>query len=138
MHKKAKILLLFMGLSLFSLFFTTFVTAEPSEPAKVVNHITKECAMIGTGDECQTCVPTGDWEILNGNCPEGYAQLNDFVQNSCLFSGNPICCQNSPDFYPCQDSLTNSNTKYIFIGVVIVVFLSVILIVFFKNRVVRK
>ena len=138
MHKKAKILLLFMGLSLFSLFFTTFATAEPSEPAKVVNHITKECAMIGTGDECQTCVPTGDWEILNGNCPEGYAQLNDFVQNSCLFSGNPVCCQNSPDFYPCQGSLTNSNTKYIFIGVVIVVFLSVILIVFFKNRDVHK
>ncbi len=138
MHKKAKIVLWFMGLSLLSLFLAAFALAAPSAPAKVVNHKTKECAMIWTGDECQTCVPTGDWEILNGDCPEGYVQLNDYVSNSCTFSGNPICCQNSPGLYPCQDSVANSNTKYIFIGVVIVVLLSVIVIVVLKNIVARE
>jgi hypothetical protein len=137
MHKKAKILLLFMELSLLSLFLTTFAVAAPSAPANVVNHKTKECAMIATGDECNTCVPTGDWEILNGDCPEGYTQLNDYVPNSCTFSGNPICCEMSPGLYRCQDSVVNPNTKYVLIGLVIVVSLSVILIVLRKKRVVR-
>ncbi len=146
MRKKAKILLLFMGLGLLSLSFSTFAVAAPSEPVKVVNHKTKECAMIWTGDECETCVPTGDWEILKGDCPNGYSQLNDYVPNSCTFSGNPICCQNSPDLYPCQDSTANQNTKstanqntkYILPGLVIVAFISVILIVLRKRRVVRE
>ncbi|NTW99981.1 MAG: hypothetical protein HGB35_08685 [Geobacteraceae bacterium] len=90
MHKRVKILLFFVGLSLLSLFLVTVAVAAPSAPATVVNHKTKECAMIATGDECNTCVPTSDWEILNGVCPEGYTQLNDYVQNSCTFSGNTI------------------------------------------------
>jgi hypothetical protein len=128
MRKKTKILVLFMGLSLLSLFLTTFAAAELSEPAKVVNHKTKECAMIARGDECQTCVPTGDWEILNGNCPEGYTKLDKFVQNSCAYNGN----ENSM----CDYAAANSNTKYVFIGAGIVVLLSVILIALYKKGVV--
>jgi hypothetical protein len=48
MHKIAKFLLLFVGLSLLSLFLATFALAAPSGPANVVNHKTKECAMIPT------------------------------------------------------------------------------------------
>ncbi len=136
--QKVKILLLFIGLGLLPLFLPTFAVAAPSEPTKVVNHKTKECAMIWTGDECQTCVPTGDWEILKEACPGGYTQLTDYVPNSCSFSGNPICCQNSPDLYPCQDSAANRNTIYILTGLVIVAFLSVILIVLRQKRVVRE
>jgi len=137
MHKKARILLLFMALSLLSLFLTTFAVAAPSAPAKVVNHRTKECAMIATGDECSTCIPTGDWEILRGDCPERYIQLSDYVPSSCTFSGNPICCKMSPGLYSCRDSVVNQNTKYVLIGLVTIVFLSVILIVLRKKRVVR-
>ncbi len=127
-----------MGLGLLSLFFTAFAVAAPSEPAKVVNHKTKECAKIWTGDECQTCVPTGDWEILNGDCPEGYTQLNDYVPNACIFSGNPICCEMSPGLYPCQDSAVNQNTKYLLTGLIIAAILFVTLIVLYKNRVTHE
>jgi len=134
MHKKAKILLSFIGLNLLFLFPTIFAVAAPSEPAKVVNHKTKECAMIWTGDECQTCVPTGDWEILNGNCPEGYVQLNDYVPNSCTYSGDPISmCDYVKEKYRAKDP----NTIIFLSGLVIVVLLSVIFIVFEKNRVAR-
>jgi hypothetical protein len=108
--------------------------AAPSEPAKVVNHKTKECAMIWTGDECQTCVPTGDWEILNGNCPEGYVQLNDYVPNSCTYSGDSISmCDYAKEKYRAKDP----NTIIFLSGLVIVVLLSVIFILFEKNRVAR-
>ncbi|MBI3173993.1 MAG: hypothetical protein HYZ25_09750 [Chloroflexi bacterium] len=135
MHKKAKILLVFMGLSLFSSFLTISVVAAPSGPARVVNHKTKECAMIWTGDECQTCVPTGDWEILNGNCPEGYVQLNDYVPNACTYSGNPISmCDYVKEKYLAKDP----NTIVFLSGLVILVLLSIILTVREKNRGVRE
>jgi len=135
MHKKAKILLVFMGLSLFSSFLTISVVAAPSEPASVVNHKTKECAMIWTGDECQTCVPTGDWQILNGNCPEGYVQLNDYVPNTCTYSGNPISmCDYVKEKYLAKDP----NTIVFLSGLVILVLLSIIFTVREKNRGVRE
>jgi len=128
LHKIAKFLLLFVGLSLLSLFLATFALAAPSAPVNVVNHKTKECAMIGTGDECQTCVPTGDWEILIGNCPDGYTKLDTFVPNSCAYNGNPISM--------CKDEAVNPNTKYFLSGLVIVVLLSVILLVLHKKGVI--
>jgi len=129
MHRIAKFLLLFVGLSLLSLFLAAFVFAEPSAPANVVNHKTKECAMIWTGDECQTCVPTGDWEILNGDCPEGYTRLNDYVPNSCAYNGNPISmCDYA------KNSSVNPNTIIFLSGLVIVVLISVIFIVLEKKR----
>jgi len=134
MHKKAKILLLFMGLSLLSLFLTISVVAAPSQPAKVVNHKTKECAMIWTGDECETCVPTGDWEILNGDCPEGYAQLNDYVPNSCTYSGDTISmCDYAKEKYLAKDP----NTIIFVSGLVSVVLLAIIFTVREKNKGVR-
>ncbi|MFN8414459.1 MAG: hypothetical protein U0Z26_18920 [Anaerolineales bacterium] len=133
MHKKAKILLVFMGSSLFTLFLATAVIAAPSEPTRVVNHKTKECAMIWTGDECQTCVPTGDWEILNGSCPEGYVQLNDYAPNSCTYSGNTISmCDYAKPKYLEKDP----NTIIFLSGLVIVALISIIFIVR-KNRSVR-
>ena len=124
MHKKVKILLLFMGLSLLALFFTVSVVAAPSQPAEVVNHKTKECAMIWTGDECETCVPTGDWELLNGDCPEGYVQLDDYVPNSCTYSGDTISmCDYAKEKYLAKDPNT---IIFVISGLVIVVLLSII------------
>jgi hypothetical protein len=126
MCKTAKILLLFIGLSLLSLFLATFALAAPSAPANVVNHKTKECAMIARGDECQTCVPTGDWEILIGNCPEGYTKLDKFVQNSCAYNGN----ENSM----CNYAAVNQNTKYFLDGIVIVVLLSAVIFIILHKK----
>jgi hypothetical protein len=131
MHKREKILLLLVGLGLLSLFLTTFVLAAPSAPVNVVNHKTRECAMISGGDECNTCVPTGDWEILIGDCPIGYTKLDDFVPSSCTYSGNQISmCDYA------KDSAKSPNTKYFLIVLVVIAVLSGILY-YVKKRVVR-
>jgi hypothetical protein len=133
MYKRAKILLLFVELSLLSLFLATYALAAPSPPANVVNHKTKECAMIPTtGDECQTCVPTGDWEILIGNCPDGYTKLDTFAPISCHYSGDPI---SMCDYAKEKDLATDPNTIIFLSGLVIIVLLSVIFIVLEKDRV---
>ena len=134
MHKRATILLLFVGISLLSLFIATFALAAPSAPANVVNHKTKECAMISGGDECQICVPTGDWEILIGDCPKGYTKLDSFVPSSCTYSGDPI---SMCDYAKAKYSATDSNTIIFLSGLVIVV-VSVIFIRLVGNRAASK
>ena len=138
MHKRAKILLLFVALALFSLFLATSALAAPNAPVKVVNHKTKQCALIFTGDECQSCVSTGDWEILNGACPEEYTQLNTFVQSSCTLTGrgNPICCDIDPS--SCRNPVVAAPiTKYILIGLLVIGLLAGFVIMFKKRRAVR-
>lgn len=130
MHKRAKLFLLFIGLSLLSLFPTIVAVAEPSEPTNVVNHKTKECAKIGTGDECQSCVPTGDWEILIGNCPDGYTKLDKFAPNSCAYNGNENSMCN---YVAINYAVANPNNKYFLGGLVIVALLSVTVIVLHKK-----
>ena len=129
MRKSAKILLLFVGLGLLSLFVTASALAAPSAPVNVVNHTTKQCAMMGRGDECQTCVPTGDWEILNGGCPEGYTQLADPAPNSCAYNGNTISMCDYVKY-----SAIYQNTKYFFIGFVMIVLILVILYYIEKRK----
>lgn len=93
MQKKIKIFYLCVSLMTVSLFLTGVTLAAPSEPAKVVNHITKECGMMYTGDECETCVPTKGWEILNGECPQGYIELDKWIPYySCTYRETPYCC----------------------------------------------
>jgi hypothetical protein len=132
MRKRARILLLFVGLGLLSLSLGASALAAPSAPVNVVNHKTKQCGMIGGGDECWTCVPAGDWEILNGACPEGYTQLADYAPNSCAYSGDTISmCDYA------KGSETRQNTKPFLIGFVIIAFLFVILY-YAKKRVFRR
>jgi hypothetical protein len=46
-----------------------------------------------TGDECETCVPTKGWEILNGECPQGYTELDEWIPfYSCTYRETPYCC----------------------------------------------
>jgi hypothetical protein len=118
MPKRAKILLLFVEMCILSLFTASFAVAAPSEPADVVNHKTKECAKMGTGDECVTCVPTGDWEILTGECPAGYTQLDDFAPNSCTYSGNTI---SMCDFARKRYSPKDTNATILISGIVLIV-----------------
>ena len=120
-----------MGISLLSLSLATFALAAPSAPANVVNHKTKECAMISTGDECQTCVPTGDWEILIGDCFNGYTKLDGFVPSSCTYNGNTI---SMCDYVKAKYSTKDSNTNIFLSGLVIVVLLSIIFTAAGKNR----
>lgn len=138
MHKRTNFFLLIVGLSLLSLFAVAFVKAAPSEPADVVNHKTRECAKIWTGDECEVCGPTGDWELLKDACPEGYTQLNDFVANSCVFSGDAICCQNSPDLYPCPNSTANIVKNYVIVGSVLAIFLATVWVVLRQKKHARE
>jgi hypothetical protein len=89
-----------------SLFLTRVTLAAPSEPAKVVNHTTKECGTMYTGDECETCVPTKGWEILNGECPQGYTELDIWIPYySCTFDEKPLCC--TKGHYGAQDICPN-------------------------------
>jgi hypothetical protein len=109
MSKKAKIFLLAAGASLLSLFFITYALAAPRE-AKVVNHKTKECAFTFAGDECSNCVPIGDWEILNGECPEGYTNVNEYIQSSCTLIQNQWCCtEGDSGSHNCTDLIVNTN-----------------------------
>jgi hypothetical protein len=122
MRKRAKNLLLFVGLGLLSLYLASSALAAPSAPVNVVNHKTKQCAMMGRGDECQTCVPTGDWELLNGDCPTGYTQLAGSAPSSCAYSGDSISMCDYAKY-----SGFYKNIKYFLIGFVILVFLTVFL-----------
>ena len=93
MPKKIKIFYLCVSLIVVPLFLTRVTLAAPSEPAKVVNHITKECGMMYTGDECETCAPTKGWEILNEECPQGYTELDKWIPYySCTYRETPYCC----------------------------------------------
>jgi len=93
MWKKIKITALFVGLFLLSSYTSTLVTAEPSAPADVVNHTTKECAQIWPGDECKSCVPAEGWEFLTGSCPTGYIVLDHEAPTDCSLIASPYCCQ---------------------------------------------
>jgi hypothetical protein len=93
MRKKIKIVFIVAGLCLLSFFNTPRAAAAPSEPAQVVNHTTKECSEIATGDECVSCVPAEGWEILIGNCPEGYTVLEQWAPTTCTFYPSGFCCQ---------------------------------------------
>jgi hypothetical protein len=130
MHKRAKILLLFVGLSLLFSFFVTFAFAAPAPPANVVNHKTHECAIISGGDECISCVPTGDWEILIGDCPEGYTILDGLAPSSCSYSGDTISmcdyAKNKP-LPQLKVPAISPNTRNFIIVLVIIVLLSVVI-----------
>ena len=112
MRVRVKILQVFMGICLFSLLFATVALAAPSEPIRVVNHITKECGEMLTGDECLICEPAADWEELVGDCPGGYSELKNFAPASCRYSGNPI---SMCDYVKERYEPKNTNTT-IFIG----------------------
>ena len=133
MAKRAKILLLFVGMCVLSLFLASFALAAPSAPADVVNHKTKECAKIDMGDECVTCVPAGDWEFLTGDCPDGYTHLDeyDYAPNSCTYTGDTISmCDYAREKYSPKDS----NTTVLISGFVFVGFIFSAFIVLRKFR----
>jgi hypothetical protein len=92
MLKKIMLAVLLVCLGLLSSYTATRVAAAPMPPIDVVNHATKECAMIWQGDECRTCVPAAGWEILNGKCPDGYTILNHPAPTDCSLYASAYCC----------------------------------------------
>ena len=49
--------------------------AAPMPPRLVVNHETKQCATILPGDECGDAILPEGWEYSDGECPQGYAEV---------------------------------------------------------------
>jgi hypothetical protein len=92
MWTKIKIAVLLVILGLLSFYTATRVTAAPSPPSDVVNHATKECAQIWTGDECRTCRPATGWEVLIGRCPDGYTVLDHPAPTDCALNASSYCC----------------------------------------------
>jgi hypothetical protein len=136
MWKKIKVTALLVGLCLLSFYTSTRVLAEPSPPTDVVNHTTKECAQILTGDECESCAPAEGWELLKGSCPEGYTVLAQWAPSTCTFYASPYCCESRAKAGAGCTSLP-SFTKYISIGSVLVftTIIGVVLVVLYKKRV---
>lgn len=64
---------------------------DAREPAVVVNHRSKECAFLHTGDEWEICSPTEGWHVLEGaesleDCPTGYSELEQWAPGDCVLS----------------------------------------------------
>lgn len=59
--------------------FKTLVLAAPMAPRPVVNHQTRQCAIITPGDECGGVILPAGWEYLDKSagveCPAGYATV---------------------------------------------------------------
>ncbi|HZU87083.1 MAG TPA: hypothetical protein VFF78_06345, partial [Anaerolineaceae bacterium] len=75
----------------------------------VVNHTTKECGVISTGDECRSCVPAAGWETLTGSCPDGYTVLDGPAPAECNLYASAYCCQTvNSDWSGCAAYVTPS------------------------------
>ncbi len=69
-----------LSISLLSLLFIyALANAAPMPPSPVVNHQTRQCAIITPGDECGDVILPAGWEYLDEaageGCPEGYASI---------------------------------------------------------------
>lgn len=133
MWKKKNTFILFAALYLFSFYTATPATAAPSEPADVVNHITKECAEILTGDECESCVPAEGWELLTGECPEGYTILDQWAPSTCTFYASQYCCESRANSDAGCDT-PPSFTKYIPISSVLILTTIVGILLFWRKK----
>lgn len=98
-----------LGLCLVLLSLAGKATADALPPLTVVNHETKECGQIQAADECESCYPTGDWELLgNGRgveCPDGYAHTKP--EYACDLSKSWYCCTEGNSGAPgdCEDMI---------------------------------
>jgi hypothetical protein len=87
------------------------VQAEPAPDKLVVNHETKECALIFGGDECMDCQPPEGWEVLGwsyeGVCPVGYTFTQ--VEEICTPFKDEFCCTDghSGAHGDCNDLVVN-------------------------------
>lgn len=131
----SKVVVLFVGLFLLAFFTSALDTAAPSAPVNVINHTTKECGEISTGDECYLSGPADGWELLNGSCPEGYTVLDSWAPSSCTFSASPYCCETTGTVGEGCTSLPGY-TSNILIGsvLVIIAIIGVVLIVRYLKR----
>jgi hypothetical protein len=91
------------------------VQAEPAPDKLVVNHETKECAIIFGGDECMDCLPPEGWEVLGwsyqSECPAGYTLTE--VEEICTPFKTEFCCTegHSGAHGDCDDLVINTTTS---------------------------
>lgn len=102
-------LLLFV-LCLISILFSP-ASALQTPPDRVVNHETKQCALLFRGSVCTTCVPPEGWIVFSrgpyGPCPAGYRQVE--IKPVCYSSRTSFCCTEGHSGAPgsCEDLVVN-------------------------------
>ena len=133
MWKKINTAVLLVGLYVFSFYTSTPAVAAPSAPAEVVNHTTKECAEIFTGDECESCVPADGCEFLSGDCPDEYTVLDQWAPSTCTFYASQYCCESRANSDAGCDT-PPSFTKFIPIGSVLILTTIIGVILLFRHK----
>lgn len=90
----------------------------PNPPAIVVNHGSKQCALLYTGDECETCSPAEGWQVLEGawsleDCPTGYSVVGEIPPGRCEGLRHWDCCTegHTGAAGACSDIFVNRRSK---------------------------
>ena len=92
------------------------VLPAPAPNKVVVNHETRQCALIFGGDECMDCFPPEGWEVLGYYpdvlCPEGYEEVSD-LEIDCRHFQNDHCCTegHSGASGDCENMVINSHQE---------------------------
>lgn len=105
-------------LAVVAIFLVTFALAAPMYVI-VVNHSTKECALMYGGDECERCSPQEGWQVLEGafgleDCPSGYSVLDDApFRPLCSPLKSTFCCStpHTGSSGNCSDVVVNRATE---------------------------
>ena len=114
-HKSKFINLPTVSLLIF-LLTNTIVFAAPMPPRPVVNHQTRQCAVIVTGDECGDVVLPSGWEYLDEAsgelCPNGYATI-DLNPEWAHFKATHCCSEgHSGSSGDCQDVVIQQSKRH--------------------------
>ncbi|MFH1523198.1 MAG: hypothetical protein ABIE43_05285 [Patescibacteria group bacterium] len=105
---------------LFLLFLYPFSSSGEQSLLRVINHKTKQCAEVSGGDECRTCIPTGDWEnLINDSCPIDYENFNYGdtsnldINFNCTRLKKQFCCteNHSGTNGNCSDMIINKSKE---------------------------
>ena len=113
-YKSSYISLLAAFLFFLSLSFT-LASAAPMPPSPVVNHQTRQCAVIVPGDECGDVILPSGWEYLDEaageTCPEGYATI-DLNPKWMHFKATHCCTEgHSGSSGDCQDVVIQQSKR---------------------------
>jgi hypothetical protein len=114
-HKSKSISVLAAFLLIF-LLTNTIVFAAPMPPRPVVNHQTRQCAVIVTGDECGDVVLPSGWKYMDEaageQCPNGYATI-DLNPDWTHFKVTHCCSEgHSGSSGDCQDVVIQQSKRH--------------------------
>ncbi len=114
MNRKLFIVLLIPSLLSLLLIYTLAIAA-PMPPSPVVNHQTRQCAVITPGDECGDVILPPGWEYLDEAsgevCPEGYTTIE--LRPDWAHFKVPHCCMegHSGTSGDCEDVVIDQSSQ---------------------------